>query len=220
LSTATLSGTSMAAPHVAGAVALLLETDGNLSPQEIAQELRQRATPYVVKADEGSHNLLLYTGDGQMLAYTTTTTTTTPVVWGDDPWVVSEGPCIIDAEGCAKRDLYGNGEFCKILVNDTAATPISVKKFYTERYYDVLIVNEVAYSGTQGPEGIIPQGVIIWRSDFSVTSWGWRICMPALTTTSVTSGTTAAVTTTSSVTTSTASNITTTMVGDTTNATA
>merc|ERR1719352_602886 len=83
-------GTTMAAPHVAGAVALLLETDGNLSPQEVAQELRQRATPYVVKADEGSHNLLLYTGDGQMLSYTTTTTTTTSVVWGDDPWVVSE----------------------------------------------------------------------------------------------------------------------------------
>jgi len=153
-----------------------------------------------------------------MLSYTTTTTTTTPPVWGDNPWVVSEGPCIIDAKGCAKRDLYGNGEFCKILVNNTAAKPIVVEKFYTEKYYDLLIVNEVAYSGTQGPEGIIPQGVIIWRSDFSVTSWGWRICMPALTTTSVT--TTAEVTATSSLTTSTAFNITTTMVGDTTNATA
>jgi hypothetical protein len=207
----------MAAPHVAGAAALLLETDQNLSPQEVAQELRKRATPYVVKADKGSHNLLLHTGDGPMISYTTSTTTTTPVVWGDDPWVVAEGPCTIDAEGCAKREWYGNDEFCKILVNDTSAMPISVKKFSTEHGYDSLTVNGVAYSGAKGPEGIIPQGVITWQSDYSLTAPGWQICMPAATTHMTTTG---AVTTTTEDTTSTVSNVSTTTGSVSTNTTA
>ncbi|TWT24902.1 S8 family serine peptidase [Planomicrobium sp. CPCC 101110] len=41
----TFSGTSMAAPHVAGIIALLLETDPTLSPSEIKTVLQQSATP-------------------------------------------------------------------------------------------------------------------------------------------------------------------------------
>ncbi len=41
----TFSGTSMAAPHVAGIIALLLEADPSLSPTEVKNTLQQSATP-------------------------------------------------------------------------------------------------------------------------------------------------------------------------------
>ena len=59
--TATLSGTSMAAPHVAGAIALYLE-GGNRTPSQVASALIASATPGVVGSPGvGSPNLLLYT---------------------------------------------------------------------------------------------------------------------------------------------------------------
>lgn len=60
--TATLSGTSMAAPHVAGAAALLLGADPSLTPGELTQALLDAATPGVLSnLGSGSPNLLLYT---------------------------------------------------------------------------------------------------------------------------------------------------------------
>ena len=70
--TSTISGTSMASPHVAGAAALWLETDPNMSPAQVANALTSSATEGAVSGADGrsgrgrkattvpSPNLLLY----------------------------------------------------------------------------------------------------------------------------------------------------------------
>ena len=60
--TATISGTSMASPHVAGAVALFLQTSPSATPAQAAQAVVNQSTPGVVTGPgAGSPNRLLYT---------------------------------------------------------------------------------------------------------------------------------------------------------------
>ena len=60
--TNTISGTSMASPHVAGAAALVLEANPDASPSAVAAFLVGNATPNkVTSAGTGSPNRLLYT---------------------------------------------------------------------------------------------------------------------------------------------------------------
>lgn len=59
----TISGTSMAAPHVAGAVALLLQANPTLTPDEVATKLINMATPNVIQNANGSPNRLLFVGN-------------------------------------------------------------------------------------------------------------------------------------------------------------
>ncbi|WP_205526013.1 S8 family serine peptidase [Pyxidicoccus trucidator] len=61
--TEVLEGTSMAAPHVAGAAALYLETHPAATPEQVAASLTGSATPGRLSfAGRGSPNLLLHTG--------------------------------------------------------------------------------------------------------------------------------------------------------------
>ncbi|XP_071849597.1 uncharacterized protein [Apostichopus japonicus] len=61
----TISGTSMATPHVAGAAAILLEKNPALTPAELKGNLQIKSIADVVTdAQPGSPNLLLYVGEG------------------------------------------------------------------------------------------------------------------------------------------------------------
>ncbi|ORZ33173.1 peptidase S8/S53 domain-containing protein [Catenaria anguillulae PL171] len=58
---ATLSGTSMAAPHVAGAAALILGQEPQLTPQQVVDRIISRAIVGVIKGDlKGGANRVLY----------------------------------------------------------------------------------------------------------------------------------------------------------------
>ncbi len=67
--TATISGTSMATPHVAGALALYLETNPTATPAQVADALKSNATPnrihlHASSQSNGTINLLLSTASG------------------------------------------------------------------------------------------------------------------------------------------------------------
>ncbi|MDA0169456.1 S8 family peptidase [Solirubrobacter taibaiensis] len=78
--TNTISGTSMAAPHVAGAAALILGTNPSATPQAVRNQLVSDASANKVTGiGAGSPNLLLFTGaaasDGPWAGSGTATTT-------------------------------------------------------------------------------------------------------------------------------------------------
>lgn len=61
--TATISGTSMASPHVAGVAGLILDNQSSLTPVQVGQLIQSNATSGVVSnPGAGSPNLLLYMG--------------------------------------------------------------------------------------------------------------------------------------------------------------
>ena len=60
----TMSGTSMASPHVAGVAALYLADNPNASPSQVEQALESNATSNAVGNPNGSPNLLVYSRFG------------------------------------------------------------------------------------------------------------------------------------------------------------
>ena len=81
--TNTISGTSMAAPHVAGVAALYLEANPNASPAQVRNAIVNGASPNKLSnIGAGSPNLLLYSlivGDVPVTPTPTSTITSTPL---------------------------------------------------------------------------------------------------------------------------------------------
>jgi len=100
-----------------------------------------------------------------------------PTTWFE----VRQGNCTTTSNGCIMSpnypQEYGDGDSCAIKVFDGNLMPIQVQDFVTESHIDVLKVNGEAYSGTIGPSGVVPSGIIEWSPDGSKRSAGWSLCL-------------------------------------------
>lgn len=93
---------------------------------------------------------------------------------------VMSGPCSVDKAGCALSPDwpkgYGNAESCSIRVKTETVGPLFVEGFGTENGLDILTVNGIRYSGSKGPDGVIPYEDITWHADPGVGGRGWKLC--------------------------------------------
>ncbi|CAE7202543.1 unnamed protein product [Symbiodinium natans] len=81
------------------------------------------------------------------------------------------GSCAVDGACVSSPNYpgqYPDGEGCIIQVaplDPERPLAIDVVDFSTEWSWDLLTVNGVDYSGTNGPEGVLPTGNITWNAD-------------------------------------------------------
>lgn len=94
-------------------------------------------------------------------------------------WSIKSGECSIDGAGCVCSPeyprQYQNSQMCFIDIGN-GKKMIHVADFNTEKGYDLLTVNGKEYSGSVGPDGVIPTERIKWESDSSGRHTGWKLC--------------------------------------------
>lgn len=130
--TNTISGTSMASPHVAGAAALYLAANPAAAPATVRTALVGAATPNVVtNPGPGSPNLLLYTGSGSTPPPPTGTTYSN----GTDVAIPDAGAAVTSS--ITVSGASGNG---------SATTPVAVDIRHT--YRGDLVVTLLAPDGS------------------------------------------------------------------------
>jgi len=124
--TNTISGTSMATPHVAGAAALYLSTNPTATPEQVTSVLTNLANVgKVTNPGAGSPNLLLYTaslGNGSGDNTAPTAALTSPATGDTVVGTVTLAADASDDVGVTRVSFFVNGAF---LATDTTA-PYSV----------------------------------------------------------------------------------------------
>ena len=91
------------------------------------------------------------------------------VLQGSWAWKVTAGLCSVDDDGCVVSTNfpkeYPNDDTCVIEVLPGERKSLEVLAFSTEAGRDTVSVNGIDFSGTEGPEGMVPVGSILWHSD-------------------------------------------------------
>merc|ERR1719454_1653881 len=171
-----LSGTSMACPHVSGGAALVLEANPSMKSSAVLQQLLDDAYLNVLSDLKfGDTNALLCVAEGG--APPTPTPQPTPAPPPGN-WAVDGSGCVESGNCVQSKNYgtgnYGNNEACTIQLSGSVS--ITVRGFSTESGYDTLSMGGRSYSGTSGPSSGSYTGAITWSSDYSVTSSGWKLC--------------------------------------------
>jgi subtilisin family serine protease len=123
--TNTISGTSMASPHVAGALALYLQTNPGASPSTVTNALISNSTPNkVTNPGTGSPNRLLYSVFGSAPGDTTppTTSITSPANGATVSGTINVTANASDNVGVTRVELYIDG----VLRGTDTSSPYSI----------------------------------------------------------------------------------------------
>ena len=123
--TNTISGTSMATPHVTGALALYLQTNPTASPATATQALIGNSTPNkVTSAGTGSPNRLLYSLFGAPSGDTTSPSTsiTSPANGATVSGTTTVAANASDAVGVVRVELYVDG----VLTGSDTTSPYQI----------------------------------------------------------------------------------------------
>lgn len=173
---AVYSGTSMATPHVSGAVGLLLAQERSLTPSEVKERVMATSVPvaaYKSKTISG----------GRLNAYNMLTDTR-PIRNEPDPslWVRTNLQSAFESEHPYKEGANFSKSFS---VAGAKFLRVVVEKFETEAGYDVLNVangsgavsEQISGTGTNYVSEYVEGDVINlnFKSDSSVNKWGFVI---------------------------------------------